>query len=155
MRRMNPIDAIYRLQAAYPRIYHACHGRHQNQQTAVSGLSQRDATILVHLDRQSPITPTRLAQHLGISKSTMSEAIKYLAAEGYVQLEPGTDKRSHQLLLTGKGQKAMSSSSVLEVDRLAALLATLSTAELSKALEGMELLATAAFKLTLKNRREE
>ena len=154
MRNMEPTDAIYRLQAAYPRIYHACHGRHQNQHTSAPGLSQRDAAILAHLDRQSPITPTMLAQHLGITKSTMSEAIKFLAAEGYVQLEAGTDKRSHQLLLTGKGQEAMSSSSVLEAGRLAALLAALSAAELSKALEGMELLAAAAFRLTVKSGRE-
>ena len=154
MRRMNPIDAIHRLQAAYPRIYHACHGRHQNQHTSAPGLSQRDAAILAHLDRQSPITPTLLAQHLGITKSTMSEAIKFLVAEGHVQLEPGADKRSHQLLLTEKGQQAMSSSSVLEPDRLAALLATLSAAEQSKALEGIELLAAAAFRLTRRNRRK-
>jgi DNA-binding MarR family transcriptional regulator len=152
---MDIIQTIYRIQAAYPRIYHACHGQHQNQQTSASGLSQRDATILAHLDRESPITPTLLAKHLGVSKSTMSEALRFLLDKGYVHLGSANDKRSHQLVLTEAGQKAMSAGSVLEVERLSALLSVLSEPELMKALEGLELLAAATFKLTLKNKEEE
>lgn len=151
---MNPIEAIYRIQAAYARIYHACHGQHQNQQTSAPGLSQRDATILAHLDRASPITPTLLAKHLGVSKSTMSEAIKFLVAQGYVQLGKNTDGRSHQLVLTDAGQQAMSACSVLETGKLSALLSVLSEPELSKAREGLELLAAASLRLTLKHKGE-
>nr|WP_315393088.1 MarR family winged helix-turn-helix transcriptional regulator [uncultured Duganella sp.] len=117
-------------------------------------MSQRDATILAHLDRQAPITPTLLAKHLGISKSTMSEAIKFLVGQGYVHLGENIDKRSHQLMLTEAGQKAMSACSVLETDRLVALLSVLSEGELLKALEGLELLAAATFRLTLNQKGE-
>lgn len=82
----------------------------------------------------------------------MSEALKCLIDKGYVHLGSANDKRSHQLILTEAGQKAMSEGSVLEADRLSALLSVLSESELSKALEGLELLAAATFKLTLMNK---
>ncbi len=84
----------------------------------------------------------------------MSEAIKFLVGQGYVHLGENIDKRSHQLMLTEAGQKAMSACSVLETDRLVALLSVLSEGELLKALEGLELLAAATFRLTLNQKGE-
>ena len=84
----------------------------------------------------------------------MSEALKFLVDKGYVHLSATNDKRSHQLVLTEAGQKAMSAGSVLEAERLSALLSVLSGPEIMKALEGLELLAAATFKLTLKQKEE-
>lgn len=53
------------------------------------------------------------------------------------------------------GQKAMGAGSVLEAERLSALLSVLSGPELMKALAGLELLAAATFKLTLKNKEKQ
>ncbi len=50
------------------------------------------------------------------------------------------------LLLTALGEEAMSNSSVLEPARLGELLEALSAADRTRAIEGLELLATAALK---------
>ena len=141
-------DAILKLQAAYPRIYLACHARHQHSRTTPDEISQRDATLLAHLDQQTPLAQAILAEHLGINKSTLSEAIKQLVARGYVERVARTDdERSHFLKLTPAGLMAMSRSSVLETPRLQMLLQQLSSTELATAVAGLEILGRAALNI--------
>ena len=141
---MTTSELIYRIQQAYPRIYHACHVDHAQ---APSGLSQRNVTILAHIDSAVPLTQTQLARHLGINKSTMSEAVKFLAAQGYVALEADADLRAHRLTLTDSGRRAMGAGSVLDGGRLAALLATLDEEETRIAIAGLEMLARGCARL--------
>lgn len=152
---MNITKAIYSIQSAYPRIYHACHADHQANPANGMAISQRDATILAHLTFATPITQTQLARHLGIAKSTMSEAIKYLIAEDLVKREIATDTRAHLLQLTVKGQDIMSRNSVLEAGKLAAVLAHMSDTEVEKALAGLEILAQACLNLTADSQTRE
>ena len=145
---MNINDAILKLQAAYPKIYLACHARHRHSRTTPDEISQRDATLLAHLDQQTPLAQTTLAEHLGINKSTLSEAIKKLVARGYVErVARADDERSHFLKLTPAGLMAMSRSSVLEAPRLELLLQQLSPAELVAAVTGLEILGRAALNI--------
>ncbi|MBI3726714.1 MAG: winged helix DNA-binding protein [Burkholderiales bacterium] len=152
---MEKTEFIYRIQSAYPRIYHACHADHQPTTASGLAISQRDATILAHLNSTDAMTQAQLARHLGITKSTMSEAIKYLLGQGLLEIEVATDKRAHLLRLTEKGIDVMSKSSVLEADKLAAVLAEMTATEMEKAIAGLELLALACFRLTMKREDTE
>lgn len=133
------------VQVAYPQVYLACHTRHERKRTSAHRLSARDATILAHLHEQHPTTPARLASHLGVARSTLSAALKHLQALGFIVgvPRPSADGRrgGTGLLLTGEGQSAMQSASVLEAPRLRAVLATLSPTELRAVERGMRALA--------------
>lgn len=137
-------EALVRVQAAYPRIYMACHSRHQNSRTTAHKLSQRDATLIAHLDEDTPFSQGDLAKHIGVAKSTLSEAVAGLEKTGYVH----RTVQGRQVLLTRTraGTEAMSRGSVLESERLRRLLQSLSGPERQKAIEGLELLANAGRK---------
>lgn len=132
-------DAVIRVQLAYPRVYLACHTEHQNSRTTPHRLSPRDATILAHLSPSASVRQSDLGRHLGVAKSTLSEALRWLIECGYVARDPNDEIR-----LTPHGVEAMSSTSVLQRDRLEAVLASLSEADRARAVEGLELLARAA-----------
>jgi DNA-binding MarR family transcriptional regulator len=136
-------EAVLEVQLAYPRVYHACHREHRSGRTSSTGLSPRDGSILAHLSARVATAQGQLARHLGIAKSTLSEAVAWLIECGYVAREPGSDGREHRLRLTHQGVEAMRGSSVLESDLLAAVLATLSAEERQAAVRGLQLLSEA------------
>ena len=132
-------EALVRVQCAYPKIYLACHERHQNAKTTAVRLSQRDSTILSHLSEDVALGQGEVARHLGVAKSTFSEAVDGLVERGLVdRLKEG---RSKPLQRTAAGRRAMSGSSVLEAVRLRRLLRRLSEESLAQAVTGLELLA--------------
>jgi len=77
---------VTRVQCAYPQIYLACHVRHIRAASTAHRLSARDSSLLVHLSPTAPITPSKLAAHLGIRGSTLSAAIGKLASLGYLRV---------------------------------------------------------------------
>ena len=136
------------IQMAYPQSDLACHARHQRHQRRQSsqhGISQRDPAILAHLDRVRGITPARLATHLNISASTLSEALKRLAQLGYIKRTAraaANGKRGgSSVLLSETGASAIAETSVLEASRLHAVLETLSAADRMIIEEGINALA--------------
>jgi DNA-binding MarR family transcriptional regulator len=140
------------VQVAYPQVYLACHTRHQRKRTTEHRLSARDSAILAHLDERLPVAPARLAAHLGIARSTLSEAVKRLMAFGYTQRTPRPAARGRRggigLLLTAKGVSAMRATSVLEAPRLRTLLHRLTVAERGAVERGMTALAAACGRRT-------
>ena len=132
-------QAIRVVQVTYPQVYLACHTRHQRKRSTEHRLSARDSSILAHLDEINPIAPAQLAQHLGIARSTMSEALKRLVALGFV----GRAGRSAAVVLLEKGRRAISDTSVLEFARLHAVLAPLPARERELICRGMQRLADA------------
>lgn len=133
------------IQTCYPKIYLACHTRHRKAASSDTHISARDSSLLAHLDEAQGMTPTMLARHLGVGRSTLSAAMKRLAALGYVaSTANGRDGRSTVLRLTARGAAAMRNSSVLEPERVKRLLAAMKPGDRQAALAGLALLADAA-----------
>jgi|ERR1017187_9794806 DNA-binding MarR family transcriptional regulator len=144
-------QVIQVVQVSYPQVYLACHTRHQRKRSTDHRLSARDATILAHLDRERATRPSRLADHLSVSRSTASEALKRLSALGYiVRTAPSGDRRVAGALLTLKGARAIRDTSVLETARLRAALLRASRDERVAIVTGMTRLAEACRRLSEK-----
>jgi DNA-binding MarR family transcriptional regulator len=129
----------------YPRVYHACHTRHGRARSGTDRLSDRDVQVLVHLDRRLPMTVGELARHMGLARSTVSQALTALEGLGYVQKARavGGDRRRVGLGLTAKGLAAIRASSVLETHRLHAVLRRLTAGERERVADGLALLGDA------------
>lgn len=147
-------EAVRRVQSAYPKIYLACHARHQTAKTTEHGISPRDASILAHLSEGHSMVQADLARHLSVAKSTLSEALRWLEQCGYVRREPDpNDSRTVRWRLSPRGGEAMSGSSVLEAGKLERVLETLPAAERKRAVEGLEVLAHATLEIKEKKKR--
>src|SRR5687767_8101371 len=114
---------IAAVQRCYPKIYLACHTRHQRRRSNAAQLTAHESSLLAHLSADHPTRPSDLARHLGIGRSTISAAIKRLIAAGYITHARGADDgRVLALRLSAKGAKAMQAGSVLESSRVKAML---------------------------------
>lgn len=145
---------VERLLAAYPRIYFACHQRHVRDPEGGGELSAHQASVLSHLDSVDPTRLGELAEHMGVTDSTMSLGIKRLERDGYVRRDPDPDDgRAVQIRLTEAGERMRRAQSVLEPRWVAAVLESMEAADREVGLEGMELLAAAADELVRRGRR--
>lgn len=132
------------VQMAYPQVYLACHTRHHRKRSTEHRLSARDAAILAHLDGRVGIVPVRLARHLGVARSTLSEALKRLIALGYARRAAGRRaSKPVRILLTVRGADAIRDTSVLETRRLHAALSGLTEHDRAVIAKGMTRLAAA------------
>lgn len=129
----------------YPRIYFACHTRHVRDEPADRTLSRHQANILDHLDEFDPTTVNALARHMGVTAGTMSMSIDRLERQGYVlRVRDTADRRRVHLRLTSAGVRVRGASSVLDRDRVEALVSRLTGEERVAAIRGLALLADAA-----------
>ena len=137
--------AMTAVMTLYPRIYFACHTRHVRDPQTQRMLSRHQASILDHLDELEPTTVMDLAAHMGVTAATMSLSIDRLERKGYaVRLKDAKDRRRVHVRLTTAGVRVREASSVLDPQRVEALVATLSDDERTRAIEGLGLLARAA-----------
>jgi len=142
-------DEVLEVQRLYPQIYVACHTDHIRAASTAWRVSSQDASILVHLDRETGLSPRRLASHLGVAPSTLSASIARLSNLGYITSTPReSDRRRRELRLTPRGAEAIRSTSVLDAERVRAMLGKLKPKERKEALRGLALLAEAARKLS-------
>jgi DNA-binding MarR family transcriptional regulator len=142
MRQEKAVQAVLEL---YPRIYFACHTRHVRDPASGGSLSAHQASILSHLDEVEPTSMSELAEHMGVTLSTMSLGIKRLVAGGYVVSERSTaDRRVVELRLTRAGVRMKEAQTVLDAERVDAVLGRLNREERTRAIEGLRLLAEAS-----------
>jgi MarR family transcriptional regulator, organic hydroperoxide resistance regulator len=137
--------AVKQLLELYPRIYFACHTRHVRDAKSGRTLSAHQVSILDHLDEREPLALLELAQHLGVTASTMSLHIERLVKQGYVLRERDVqDARRLRLRLSQAGARVREANSVLDARRVDGMLARLSAEERAAGLHGLALLARAA-----------
>ena len=138
---MELTDAVVAVQLAYPRVWHTMHRIHPTDRSAVS---PRDTSILAHLVDREDLSPGALAQHLGVSGGTLSEALADIEARGLLtRTRQEDDKRRITLAATPAGRAAFATGSGLDPERLGRALALLSDDDRATVVRGLELLARA------------
>jgi MarR family transcriptional regulator, organic hydroperoxide resistance regulator len=138
-------DAARQLLELYPRIFFACHTRHVRDPKTRRVLSAHQASILDHLDEREPVMLLDLARHMGVTASTMSLHVERLVRRGYVLRDRDTrDARRLRLRISAAGTRVREANSVLDPQRVRALLARLSAVEQAEGIRGLEILARAA-----------
>lgn len=145
---------VVRLLAAYPAIYLACHRDHTRADEAGNPLTENQASVLDHLDSTRPITVSKLAEHMGVGRSTMSITVARLVRSGYIARRPNKqDRRTAELTLTPAGKRIQEQNSVLNPQLVRKMLKMMEPAEAERALAGMETLAKYAAYLLRQRKR--
>jgi DNA-binding MarR family transcriptional regulator len=150
---MNDITLVEIVQQAYPKLWHACHVEHRTRgQPHASGLTDRESGVLAHIGADGADAGP-LAEHLGIAKSTLSAHITRLESLGLVRSEVAPDdQRRRRLRLTDAGRAALRSDSILDTQRVQALLDSIPESERAAAVQGLATLAAAASRLSASQR---
>jgi len=142
--------------ALYSQIYFACHTRHVQDPETGTRVSARQASILSHLDSVEPTPVSELAEHMGVTVSTMSIAIDRLVRQGYVTRERSeSDGRVRHVTLTAAGERLRAAQKVLDPELVRGLLGRLSPSDRRDALRGLELLGSAAREQVKARRADE
>jgi DNA-binding MarR family transcriptional regulator len=140
----------------YSQIYFACHTRHVHDPDSGTKVSARQASILSHLDSVEPTPLSQLADHMGVTVSTMSLAIDRLERQGYVARERAkSDARVRHVRLTTAGERLRAAQKVLDPALVRAVLSRLSPTDRRDALRGLELLGAAAREQTRERRGDQ
>jgi MarR family transcriptional regulator, organic hydroperoxide resistance regulator len=113
---------VRRLQEAYPAIFLACHRQHIRSDDSGKSMTEHQASVLDHLDARQPVTLSKLAEHLGVSRSTMSITVSRLVRGGYIMRRKSTlDARSVALTLTRAGMRVKNENAVLHPELVRAI----------------------------------
>jgi len=144
-----------RLMAAYPTIYLACHRDHTRADEAGNPLTEKQASVLDHLDATRPTTLSKLAEHMGVGRSTMSTTVARLVKGGYIARRTDKqDRRSVGLTLTRTGRRIQEQNTVLDPALVRQVFRLMEPGEAERALAGMERIAQAAAILLKRRKRE-
>jgi DNA-binding MarR family transcriptional regulator len=71
-----------------------------------SGLRASQFTLLATLVQTGPMPATRLADFLGLERTTLTRNLRPLLRDGHVTIEDGADRRVHKVAITAKGVEA-------------------------------------------------
>jgi MarR family transcriptional regulator for hemolysin len=146
---------VERLLAAYPTIYLACHRDHMRTDEAGNPLTEKQASVLDHLDAARPTTLSKLAERMGVGRSAMSTTVTRLVRAGYIARKQGTqDRRTAGLTLTPSGKRIQAENTVLNPQLVRQMFKLMQPAEVERALAGTESLAQAAAILSKRRKRE-
>ena len=144
---------IRRLLDAYPAIFLACHRQHVRDDETGKTITEHQASVLDHLHATHPTTLSRLAEHLGVGRSTMSIMVARLARGRYIARNQGkNDARCVALTLTTAGVRVKEQNTVLDAELVKEMFRSMPAAELETALQGIEGLAKYA-RIMLRQRK--
>ncbi len=142
---MSLIQDVLAVQRLYPKLYVACHTTHGRSSEGTSSVTARECAVLSHLCVDPTLSAARLAKHLGVGRSTLSDVVSHLVEQSFLESRQDPhDERKKRLTVTPDGIAAMSAISVLDSRRVGEVLARLTPDERLKAIEGLALLAEAA-----------
>jgi len=68
------------------------------------GLKVSQFSVLNAVASREDTRPAELAKFLEMDESTLSRNVARMCARGWLRLEPGDDRRSHQITITGMGK---------------------------------------------------
>ncbi len=106
-----------------------------------------------HLDSVEPTSLGELAEHMGVTASTMSISVSRLERQGYLRKDRDVvDGRVVSLRLTEAGEAVRAAQSVLDPELVGAMFDELSPQELERGLDGLSILAEAASR-SIKSRK--
>jgi len=71
-----------------------------------TGLRAAQFTLLATLIQTGPTPTTRLADFLGLDRTTLTRNLRPLHRDGHVTIEDGADRRVHKVGITAKGAEA-------------------------------------------------
>jgi DNA-binding MarR family transcriptional regulator len=71
-----------------------------------AGVRGTQFTVLATLVQTGPIPTTRLANFLGLERTTLTRNLGPLVREGFVRIDDGEDRRVHNVSITAKGEEA-------------------------------------------------
>lgn len=130
------------------RIRRACQPRLVVDPAGGVGVSAHQGRVLAFLDDRDPTMVGELAEHLGVTASTMSLTLKRLEEAGYVRRDRDPlDRRVVDVRLTEAGVRARDARREMDPERSGRLLTLLEPDERREALQGLAALAAAADRL--------
>ena len=71
-----------------------------------SGLRGPQFTLLATLIQTGPIPTTRLADFLGLERTTLTRNLGLLVRDGFVRIDEGEDRRVRKVAITPAGEEA-------------------------------------------------
>lgn len=141
-----PRDPVTQVLTSYPVIHHAL--RQREVQAGGAGVSAHQATVLAQVDGAAGKTLTELAAAMGVALPTMSLTVDRLVAGGWLErARDPADGRRVSIRLTEAGQRMIKTRSLIDPERVRALLASLTPAERAAGVLGLTTLARAAQRL--------
>jgi len=149
---MADFDLVLR---ALPRIGYACRTRRVADPGDEARVSAHQALVLSHLDAADPTMVGELAEHLGVTPSTMSLTLKRLEEAGYVRRDRDpADRRVVNVRLTDAGVRVRDARTELDPELIDRMLSLLPEPRRREALRGLALLAEAADALVRRARNQ-
>lgn len=105
------------------------------------GLSSSEGHVLLTLSEHGSVTPSYLANRLGVGRSRMTPIVQSLVDNGFVtRTESARDRRVRNLTLTARGQEVAHSSANYRTDFHARLLERFPEAERTNLLSTLSML---------------
>lgn len=145
---------IRRLLDAYPTIFLATHRQHVAADEQGKTISEHQASVLDHLDAKRGTTLSKLAEHMGVGRSTMSITVARLVRRGYIARRcDKEDARRIHLTLTRAGTRVKEQNTILEPELVSQVFRLMSSQECESALLGIECLAKYARMLLRRRKR--
>jgi DNA-binding MarR family transcriptional regulator len=72
-----------------------------------SGLRSTQYAVLVAVKMRGPVALTKLADMTVTERTTLTRNLTILEKKGFIQMEPGNDRRERQVSITELGQEAL------------------------------------------------
>lgn len=144
---------IRRLLDAYPAVFLAAHHQHVAVDEHGKSISEHQASVLDHLDAKRGTTLSKLAEHMGVGRSTMSITVARLVKRGYIISEQDKkDARRVSLRLTLAGARVKEQNTILDPELVGQMFRLMTVRECEAALQGIECLAKFA-RILLRQRK--